>query len=99
VKSAEEVVNLRRLRSNCLLNSLCRFGESPADFLASIPPSGAEPEPDAHNQVNAEELKLIQGLIEARPTCSMCEEDAIVKYGEIGWNVGRLTAALDIASD
>jgi hypothetical protein len=87
------------LRSSCLLNSLCRFGESPADFLASLPPSGDEPEPDAHNQVNAEELKLIQGLIEAHPTCSMSEEDAIVKYVEFGGNVGRLTAALDMASD
>jgi hypothetical protein len=99
VKSAEDVVNLRSLRSSFLLNSLCRFGESPSDFLASMSPSGDRPEQDPYSRVTVEELELILGLIEARPTCSMGKEDAIVKFLEFDRNVERLTAALDMASE
>jgi hypothetical protein len=96
VKSAEDVVELRRLRSSSPFNSLCTFGESSSDFLASMSLSGDELEQDVYSQVNAEELELIHNLIKARP---IGVEDAIVQYLEFDRNVDRLTAGLDLVCD
>jgi hypothetical protein len=104
VKSAEEVGYLRRLRSSCLFNSLCRFGTFSSTLTASGMAAGPGdladvPQPNLYEHVSPDELKSIQQVMKTLPACPMSEEEVVTQFLECNRDVELLRTALESACD
>jgi hypothetical protein len=100
VQSAENVSAFARLTGTCLLNSLCRFSTFSSILTAPIMTTGPGDvndvvEPSAYDDISGDDMRLIRQIMMAHPSCSMSEQDVVLKFRECNKNLEELQKAIE----